>query len=150
MESLQLSFKSLPGVSSDITVVLGSTADPKKECKIIPIAEYNRYQRNNKKLKKYRRLKRQDSEYKKIELEEEDLKPMIDLVDHSNDELAKSNVLTRTKSRSKETANELAEHIEDGIKKFGSRSRLAMQYGYDKLEGKETETTQPIDPGSYM
>jgi len=143
MESLQLSFKSLPGVSSDITVVLGSTADPKKECKIIPIGEYNRYQRNNKKLKKYRRLKRQDSEYKKIELEEEDLKPEVD-------ELAKSNVLTRTKSKNKEQTKELADHIEEGIKKFGSRSRLAMQYGYDKIEGKETKVTEPIEPGSYM
>lgn len=146
MESLQLSFKSLPGVSSDITVVLGSTADPKKECKIIPISEYNRYQRNNKKLKKYRRnfkKSRQDSEYQKIELEEEDLKP-------ETDELAKSNVLTRTKSKNMEQAKELADHIEDGIKKFGSRSRMAMQYGYDKIEGRETEVTQPVDPGSYM
>lgn len=155
MESIQLSFKTLPGVSTNYTLVIGSNENPKKECKIISTEEYVRFRKLEKKNKRENRKRRKKGKKEKpekktverIELSGSLLDGISPTVIRKHREYNKDNIIN--------DPDDFANCVDEGISKYGERmcgrypemKEIALLYGKEKYEA--LQEGRPFDPEEF-
>lgn len=108
MEGLQLSFVTLPGVSTSYSITIGSTNNATKEVKIVSAKKYKKLKKRRKKKKKRKTIS---------------ISPVFE-----ESELTQ---FDKSPDRSKRESLEMADNITEGIEKFGDNNK-AISYAFAK------------------
>jgi hypothetical protein len=132
MEQLALNFRTLPGCSTSYSLIIGANNSAEKETKIISAKDFKRYKKLDRRDRKKKKKKKKKYDTVDIVVEEFPENKSPQHVDSKNYAILQSPATLKRQSI------ELADNIEEGIKKYGDNNE-AINYGFAAVEGKKKE-----------
>jgi hypothetical protein len=132
MESLQLTFKTLPGVGNTYSLVIGSNENPNKVCKILTVDEYKKLEKRAKKGKKRSKKGRGTKETSAPRTGKPAPKKNGS---HIKLSMGRKEMMMNSLN---EDCDDMAKKIEEGIKIHGE-NREAIVHAYAEIEKGERE-----------